>query len=132
MTDETEKLPGKQERALAALLNNPTVRDAAAEAKVLEATLYRYMREATFAERLKEVRRGAVEHLTARLQAKASAAAKVLSEVAEDETKPASVRVSAAKAVIEYTLKAFELGDLDERLKALEQALEAQKKGGRR
>ena len=131
MTDETEKLPGKQERALAALLNNPTVRDAAAEAKVSEATLYRYMREATFAERLKEARRGAVEHLSARLQAKAADAARVLSDIAEDDSKPASVRVAAARAIIEHTLKAFELGDLAERLKVLEATLEKQKRARR-
>lgn len=131
MTDETLKLPGKQERALAALLNNPTVRDAAAEAKVSEATLYRYMREATFAERLKEARRGAVEHLSARLQAKAADAAKVLSDIAEDDSKPASVRVAAARAIIEHTLKAFELGDLAERLKVLEAALVKQNRGRR-
>ncbi len=131
MTDETEKLPGKQERALAALLNNPTVRDAAAEAKVSEATLYRYMRESVFAERLREARRGAVEHLSARLQAKSADAARVLSDIAEDDSKPASVRVAAARAIIEHTLKAFELGDLGERLKVLEAALEKQK-GNRR
>jgi len=79
---------------------------------------------------LKEARRGAVEQLSTRLQAKAAGAARVLSDIAEDEAKPASVRVAAAKAVIDYTLKAFELGDLADRLKVLEQMLEAQK--GRR
>lgn len=131
MIDETEKLPGKQERALAALLNNPTVRDAAAESKVSEATLYRYMREETFAARLKEARRGAVEHLSARLQSKSAEAARVLSDIAEDDSKPASVRVTAARAIIEHTLKAFELGDLNERLKVLEATLEKQKRGRR-
>ena len=60
MTDAAVKLPGKPEKALAALLNNPTVRDAAKEAKLSEATLYRYMREPAFAGQLKEARRGAV------------------------------------------------------------------------
>lgn len=132
MRDTADKLPGKQEQALAALLSNPTVRDAAKAARLSEATIYRYMREKLFAERLKEARRGLVEQLTTRLQAKADASAKVLSDIAEDNSKPASVRVAAARAVIDYTLKAFELGDLNERLNVLEQAQKAQKGAGRR
>jgi DNA-binding MurR/RpiR family transcriptional regulator len=131
MRDSAEKLPGRQEQALAALLNNPTVRDAAKAAQLSEATVYRYMREQPFAARLREARRGLVEQLTTRLQAKSDASAKVLTDIAEDDSKPASVRVAAAKAVIDYTLKAFELGDLSERLKVLEATLESQKKGRR-
>lgn len=131
MRDTADKLPGRQEQALAALLSNPTVRDAAKAARLSEATIYRYMRERLFAERLRDARRGLVEQLTTRLQAKADASAKVLSDIAEDDSKPASVRVAAAKAVIDYTLKAFELGDLNERLKVLEATLEKQKRGRR-
>jgi AcrR family transcriptional regulator len=132
MRDTADKLPGRQEQALAALLSNPTVRDAAKAARLSEATIYRYMRDQLFAERLREARRGLVEQLTTRLQAKADASAKVLSDIAEDDSKPASVRVAAAKAVIDYTLKTFELGDLNERLKVLEQNLKTHKGAGRR
>lgn len=132
MRDETAKLDGRREGALSALLSEPSIRDAAKKAKLSEATLYRYLREPSFVERYKQARREAIGHLTTRLQAKADASAKVLSDIAEDEGKPASVRVAAAKAVIEYALKAFELGDLGERLKVLEEALKAQKGRGAR
>ena len=132
MTDSAENLSGRQATALSALLSEPSIRDAAKKARLSEETLYRYLREPAFSARYREARRALMENLQARLQAKAEASAKALSEIAEDEGKPASVRVSAAKAVIEYALKAFELGDLGERLKTLEQALEAQKGNGRR
>ena len=67
MIDKTEKLPGKQGKALAALLNNPTVRDAAREAELSEATLYRYLQEPAFAERVGEARRGLIYNLQTRL-----------------------------------------------------------------
>jgi DNA-binding MurR/RpiR family transcriptional regulator len=117
------KLTAKQERALAALVAQPTISEAAKVLGVGETTLYRYMRDAQFSDALKRARRAAVAQLTARLQAGASGMAGVLQTIAEDETAPASARVSAARAVIDYTLKAVELEDLSERLEALEKAV---------
>ena len=132
MIDNSEKLPGKQAKALAALLNNPTVREAAKEAKLSEPTLYRYLRDSAFSERVREARRGLMDNLQTRLQAKAEGAAKILSDIAEDTEKPASVRVAAARIIIESALKVHEQTELIERLNALEQAQAAQKGAGRR
>lgn len=124
-------MDGRREGALAALLSEPSIRDAAKKAKLSEATLYRYLGEPDFSARYKAARREAIGHLTTRLQAKADASAAVLSEIAEDREKPASVRVSAAKAVIEYALKSHELNDLGERLDAVEASLKARGEGAR-
>lgn len=73
-----------------------------------------------------------MDNLQTRLQAKAEGAARILSDIAEDESKPASVRVAAARIIIESALKIHEQAELGVRLKAIEDALEAQKRGGRR
>lgn len=48
----------------------------------------------------------------------------MLFAIAKDKKAPASARVSAARAIIEHTLKAFELADVEVRLKELERRLE--------
>lgn len=132
MADDSEKLPGRQEKALSALLSNPSVREAAKASGMAERTLFRYLRDPTFSERVREARRGLMDNLQTRLQAKAEGAAKILSDIAEDEGKPASVRVAAARIIIESALKSHEQTELIERLNALEQAQAAQKGAGRR
>jgi hypothetical protein len=57
-----EKLTRKQEQAIAALLLHPTVREAAAEAKVGEATLRRWMKEPAFNDAYTATRRRLLEH----------------------------------------------------------------------
>jgi DNA-binding MurR/RpiR family transcriptional regulator len=117
----------KHDAALSALLSSPTVREAAQKAKIGEATLWRYLREPGFREQYRDARRSLIEALQARLQARADGAAQALSDIAEDDTKPASARVAAARAIIESAIKLHEQTELEERLKAIEAALEAQK-----
>ena len=120
MTHDAPKLPAKQEQALAALLANPSVREAAEAAKTSEATLWRYLRDPSFSERYKAARRDVTEHLIMRLTSDSTKAARVLLEVAEDTNAPASARVSAARTIIEQALRGAELRDLMERIDALE------------
>ncbi len=120
MTHDVPKLPAKQEQALAALLANPSVREAAEAAKNSEATLWRYLRDPAFSERYKAARRDVTDHLIMRLQADSTKAARVLLEVAEDTNAPASARVSAARTIIEQALRGAELRDLTDRIEALE------------
>jgi DNA-binding MurR/RpiR family transcriptional regulator len=131
MTHAGEKLPGRQEAALTALLNNPTVRDAAKEAKLSEATLWRYLRDDGFRTRYQSARRDLLAQTSLRLQSDATHAAKVLRDVADDTNAPASARVSAARAILDSAIKAAEVEDLLPRLQALEQA-EAARKGTRK
>ncbi len=113
-------MPGKQEAALAALLTNPTVRDAAKAAGIAEGTLWRYLSDETFGEHYKKARRQVTEQLIARLTSDSTKAAAVLLEVAEDAAAPASARVSAARTIIETALRGAELRDLMTRIEALE------------
>jgi hypothetical protein len=126
LRDGGDKLPGKQEAALAALLAHPTVRDAAKAANVAEGTLWRYLSDPTFSAHYKQARREVTDHLIMRMQADSTKAARILLEVAEDTASPASARVSAARTIIEQALKGAELRDLMDRIEALE-ALQAKK-----
>ena len=125
MTHTAEKLPGKQEAALVALLNNPTVRDAAKEAKLSEATLWRYLRDEAFEARYREAKRELVGHTLMRLQANASEAAKVLMDVASNTEQPASARVAAARAIIDHALNGAKLADLQSDVDEIKRMLAA-------
>lgn len=119
----------KQEKALASLLALGEVKAAAKDAKCGETTLWRWLKDETFAEAYRDGRRRLVEASAARLTSDSAAASKVLLKIAEDEESPASARVAAARAIIENAVKAVETLDLEPRLKEIERALAAQKAG---
>ena len=114
------KLNARQERAIAALLVEPTVTAAAAKANVPERTLYRWLDEPAFTAAYRAVRRKAVKQTVARLQRASAPVVSILLQLAASEQTPAAARIAACRAVLEYTFKAVELEDLDERLSELE------------
>ncbi len=117
------KFPPKAERVLTALLHHGAVRAAAKEAGVSEATVFRYLQDPEFQSRYRDARRQLVETAIAQLQSDCTIAVRVLREVAEDKQAPASSRVAAAKTIIEQSIGAIELMDLQERVEHLEKML---------
>ncbi len=121
LTDEQDNpLPEKQEAALLALLSHKTLKESALAAGISMPTLWRYLRDPVFSLRYREARRELVECAMVRLQNDAEHAACVLRDVADDKQAPASARVTAARTIIELSVKSVELGDLQQRLAALE------------
>jgi DNA-binding MurR/RpiR family transcriptional regulator len=121
MNPSTEKLTPKQETALLALLDNSTIEAAYKAAGISKATMWRFMQDANFQARYRQARRQLVETAIAQLQSDCTIAVRVLREVAEDTEAPASSRVAAAKTIIEQSVAAIELTDLQERLERLEE-----------
>ena len=128
-TDD-EKAPGgdghgglspKQERALHAVLTHPNLKEAALAAGVSDVTLWRYMKDAEFSRRLRESRRGAIDHVALRLQGSAAAAVTVLCDLMAKEDAPAAARISATRTVLDYAFRAVEMDDLKARVGELEQ-----------
>lgn len=115
--------------AAIALLSNPTIPEAAKACKVGEATLWRWLQVPEFQSRFRAARRQLVEAALAQLQNDCTKAARVLREIAEDKTSPASARVSAAKTILEQSLEAVKVIDLEERLALLEEVISKQKRG---
>ncbi|MDQ3253570.1 MAG: LacI family DNA-binding transcriptional regulator [Acidobacteriota bacterium] len=117
------KFPPKAERVLTALLHHGAVRAAAKEAGVSEATVFRYLQDPEFQSRYRDARRQLVETAIAQLQSDCTIAVRVLREVAEDREAPASSRVAAARTIIEQSVSAIELLDLQDRVEMLEKML---------
>jgi hypothetical protein len=90
MEDASQILNAKQETALAALLALGEVRAAAKKAGVGETTLWRWLKEETFAASYREGRRRLVEASAARLTSDSAAASKILLQIAKDKKAPAS------------------------------------------
>lgn len=120
MQDNGRNLAPKHERAIAALLSEPTIELAAKKAGVSSATVYRWLKDAPFAAAYREARRQAVQQAIAHLQQISSAAVRALQDVMSDADSPASARVTAAKTILDLTFRAVELEDLTARVEALE------------
>jgi hypothetical protein len=118
-----KELTPKQEGAIIALLDCGEVKAAAKTAGINEATMWRWLKLPAFQSRYREARRQLVETAIAQLQSDCTVAVRVLREVAEDKQAPASSRVAAAKTIIEQSIGAIELMDLEERIEMLEKML---------
>jgi len=122
-----EKLSRKQDQAIIALLQMTTIGEAAKQAGIGEATLWRWLQLPEFQARYRGAKRQAVAQAIARLQQASSEAVETLQRVMNDTETSASARVSAAKIVLDAALKGSELEDLSARLEQLERLTE--KKG---
>ncbi len=116
----------QHEKAIAALLHERTIEAAAARAGIGERTLIRWLKAPEFAGAYRAARREVVTLAIVQLQTAAGEAVEVLRTVATDITAPASSRVSAARAILDTSLRAVETEDLAARLDALEVLLKAQ------
>lgn len=110
----------KQEKLLAALLESPTIQAAAAVAGISEATALRYLKDADFSAAYRDARREVVSHSITSLQTACAHAVATLCAVCNDAEAPASSRVTAAKAILETSLRAVEIDDLGARVESLE------------
>ena len=128
MATSNTTLTPKQELLVGALLTHSTIQAAATAAGVSERQAHRWIREPMFSAAYRAARRDAVQQAIARLQQTSSAAVMVMLSLMADRSTPASVRLSAAKMVLEFALKAVELEEIETRLTALEAAV----KDGRR
>jgi hypothetical protein len=115
MKGHGQKLTGKQEPLIAALLTEPTQAAAAAKAGVSEATLHRWLRLPAFRAAYRQARRELVEGAVGRIQAAAGQAVDTLLAVARGGAKDGD-RVRAAVALLDHALRGFDLAapDADE------------------
>ncbi len=122
MAGHGAKFGRKKEEAIAALLSQRNVEEAAHVAGIGTRTLLRWLKLAEFQTAYREARRAAFGQAVARLQQGASAAATTLLKTMIDPATPASVRVRAAECVMNQATKAIEIEDIEVRVAALEAA----------
>jgi hypothetical protein len=121
------KFKRKLDDAVAAMLTQRNVEEAARSVGVSTATLMRWQKEPEFQKTYREARRAAFGQAVARLQQGTSAAATTLLKTLVDAGTPASVKVRAAEAIFNHAAKAIEIEDIEARVTELERAAEASK-----
>jgi len=121
------KFGRKQEEAIAALLNQRNIDEAARAVGIASNTLLKWMKLPEFQAAYREARRAAFGQAVARLQQGTSAAATTLLKTLIDPSTPASVKVRAAEAIFNHAAKAIEIEDVEARVSELERAAEESK-----
>ena len=111
----------RKEKALQALLVSRTRAEAAKAAEIGESTLRTYMQDAEFLERYRQAFGDMVRDAARQAQQTLSPALSTLREIMEDREEPASARITAARSILEYTLKLGEQVDILEQLRELEE-----------
>ena len=124
------KFGRKKEEAIAALLTQRNVEEAARAAGIGTRTLLRWMKLPEFQVAYREARRAAFGQSIARLQQATSAAASTLLKIMVDASSPTSCRLRAADSVLGHAAKAIELEDIEARVAELERAAGLQKQRG--
>ncbi len=117
----------QEERAIAALLSEPTIAAAAKVARISEATLWRWLQRPDFQASYRTARRHLVEGAIGRLQLATTKAVDALERNLTARRKE-SVQVRAAAVILDHATKAVELMDLEARVAALEERA-AQREG---
>lgn len=121
------KFGHKMEEAVAALLTQRNIEEAARSVGVSTVTLMRWQKRPEFQLAYREARRAAFSQSIARLQQGTSAAATTLIKLLLDANTPASVRARVADSIFNHAAKAIEIEDIEARVTDLERQAEAAK-----
>ena len=118
---------------IAALAGGATVQEAARTAGVSESTAYRRLKEPAFCQRVAEARSEMIARAVGVLARGSTAAATTLALLLKAESE--TVRLGAARSILELAVKLRETEELERRIGALEERLsdtKTSRKEGRR
>jgi hypothetical protein len=118
------KFSRKMEEAVAAVLIQKNLEEAARSVGIGTATLLRWQKMPEFKAALRQARRDAYSQSIGRLQQATSAAVSTLLKTMVDPGTPASTKVRAADSVLSHAAKTIELEDIEARVSELERAAE--------
>jgi hypothetical protein len=121
------KFGRKKEEAIAALLSQRNIEEAARTAGIGARTLLRWLKDPEFDAAYRKARRLAFGQSVARLQQASGAAVSTLLKIMVDPAAPHSTRVRAADSVLDHSAKSIELEDIDARVAELERNMNASK-----
>jgi len=122
--NEIERLPKKQQSAIVALISHRTIEEASQSAGIGRTIIFKWLQNEDFQAAYRQARADVVRHAIAQAQNACSEAVTVLREIMNSTESPASTRVSAAKAILETSLKAVELEDIISRIEKLEEKIQ--------
>jgi hypothetical protein len=121
--EPTPGLTPLQDRAVEAILQQPTLARAAAAVGINERTLRRWLTEPLFRDAVQAARRAAFGQAMGLVQWYASVAVAALVKVVNDPAAPANCRVTAAAVLLKVGREGIELDDLARRVEALERSM---------
>jgi hypothetical protein len=117
----------KQQKAITALLSERTARDAAKKAGVNEKTLYTWLADPVFRGALRSAEMGILETVTRRLGVGQALALDTLEKLIQS-ARHESTKLTACVSWLNMFVKYRDMQDIDERLTALEAAINDNKK----
>ena len=109
-----------QEKVIAALLSSNTRQEAAEKAGISERTIRRYFAQADFLTRYNEEKKKILDEANTQIQGALEPSIKALREIVEAKKTPPSVKIQAARAILEYTIRLGEYTELETRIRLLE------------
>lgn len=112
------------EAIIAALLSTPTLDAASQQCGLSVRQLYERRQAPGFEKKLRKAQSEALSDTARFLQHATGSAAATLLEIAESKVRPAQVRISAARTILEQATKYSEITDIQARLEALERYAE--------
>jgi hypothetical protein len=121
------KFTRKKEEAIAALLTQRNLEEAAKSIGIGIQTMMRWLKVPEFQNSYREARRAAFGQSIARLQQGSTAAVSTLLKIMVDTNSPPSTRVRAADSILNHSRHSMEIEDIDARVAALERAAEAER-----
>ena len=111
------------EKILSALLQTGSLTEAASVAGVSEVTIWRHLKNPSFAEKYHNARKTVLDNAIKRLQAASGEAIETLRLIMGKENASPGARVSAAKVVLEQAIKTGEIAEVLRRIELLESRL---------
>ncbi len=124
MANNGHYLPPRKQRAVIALLEYPTIIEAAEAVSVGYRTLTRWLKEdESFNAAIRTAQRQALNQTINQLASASPTAADVLFQIATDESVPSSVRVQAASKIINELRQSIELVTISEVINQLKEII---------
>ena len=113
------KITAKHRQAIAALLQQPTITQAAAEVGVTKRTLHNWLVDSDFRAELDAAETALIESVARQVSTAADEAAQVLRSVMADEDASTGEKIRAARAVLAALPQLRLLGSIERRLNEL-------------
>lgn len=120
MSENGSGLRPNQRKAVEALASGSTVEEAALVAQVTDRTIYNWRTEAPFKQALQDMSDVIMGEAVTLLTGVTVRAIKILIDIADDTKVAPGTRVSAARTLLDSTLKTREMYELEKRIQELE------------
>ena len=118
-TKEDQGLTNKQLKAVPHLITSKTLKEGCKKARISRQTLYTWLQDPTFKQEFRNQRDVIIEEALEDLKGNLTKAIQTLINLL-DKTDSDPLKRYLAKDIIDYVMKARELGDLEERLVKIE------------